>query len=196
MEFGSMDEKGLLSLFQKMKEGDRNAFSILYQHTWRRLFDLALAKTHDEDEAKDIVQDIFVALWDKRERLDIRLNVEGYLLRTTHYEVIRRLRNAMQISQKEEIYKQAIDGLSQTLEDLLLAKELRLQWETEIAKLPQKQREIYSLHYQLSYSITEIARELGIAEQTVKNQLVSANKKIRPIMESSLMIMMCLWSAY
>lgn len=183
-----MQDIGLLTLFHKVKAGDKEAFGMLYHQTWRDLFDLAFTKTKDEDEAKDIVQDIYIRLWENRERLNIWENVEGYLFLATKREVIRRLQTALQTTQRQELYKEAIEDISLAVDDLLLAKELHLKWEAEIAKLPQKQREIYSLHYLLAYSITEIASELGIAEQTVKNQLVSANKKIRPVMDAGLLL--------
>lgn len=183
-----MHDIELLALFRKIKAGDTEAFSILYHQTWRDLFDLALAKTKDEDEAKDIVQDIYIRLWEKRDRLDIWENVGGYLFRATKREVIRRLQVALQTVQRQTLYKEAVESISIAVDDLLLAKELHTQWELEIAKLPHKQREIYSRYYLFAYSITEIASELGIAEQTVKNQLVSANKKIRLVMDASLLL--------
>ncbi len=187
-EIERMQDTGLLALFQKIKAGDTAAFNALYHQTWRELFDLAFAKTKDEDEAKDIVQDIYIKLWEKRGRLDIWENVAGYLRRATKREVIRRLQVALQTTQRQTLYKEAIESIAIAVDDLLLAKELHTQWESEIAKLPQKQREIYSRYYLFAYSITEIASELGIAEQTVKNQLVSANKKIRVVMDASLFI--------
>ncbi|KGE14466.1 RNA polymerase sigma factor [Sphingobacterium deserti] len=182
-----MDDRQLLVLFSDVKEGNRQAFSFLYEHTWRRVYDLALAKTRDEAEAKDILQEIYIRLWDKREQLIIQTNLEAYLYRMTKHEIIRRMETSLSVAKKTDIYRLAIDQLSHSLDSSLEAKELRLKWQDEIAKLPEKQRDIYKLHYEQDYSIREIAQEMGVAEQTVKNQLVTANRKIRMVMEASLL---------
>lgn len=183
-----MDDRELLELFHCLQRGNRDAFEKLYRHTWRNLFDLAVTKTKDKEEAEDIVQEIFTRLWDKRENIQIHTNVGAYLYRMAKHEIIRRIQTSIAVNRKEEIYQRAIEELSITLEDSLLAKELQARWKKEIAKLPDKQREIYIRHYELGHSIAEIAVELGIAEQTVKNQLGSAKKRIRSVMELGLLV--------
>ncbi|MFD1770484.1 RNA polymerase sigma factor [Sphingobacterium suaedae] len=182
-----MNDTQLLELFLRVKQGDRNAFTTLYSSCWRVVYDLAFLKTRDEDEAKDILQEIFVNLWEKRTRLTIQSNVQAYLYRMAKHEIIRRLEASLSLSRKTDIYRAAVEELSHSLDASIEAKELKQRWDAEIAKLPQRQREIYTLHYERDYTIRDIALELGIAEQTVKNQLVAANKKIRQVMELGLL---------
>ncbi|SJN19175.1 RNA polymerase sigma factor [Sphingobacterium sp. JB170] len=181
-----MDSKELFQLFVNVKSGDHKSFDLLYHHTWRPLFDLAISKTKDEQEAKDIVQEVYAKVWNKRESLEIHTSIGAYLYKMTKHEVIYRMRSAMLVLEKQDLYKYALEELSTSLEDDLLVKELKEQWEAEIRKLPVKQRDIYIRFHKFDHSISEIARELGIAEQTVKNQLVTAKKKIRPVIEASL----------
>nr|MDX3917485.1 sigma factor [Pseudosphingobacterium sp.] len=71
--FGSTLEE----LFQRTKAGDSVAFTALYRHTWQKLYQLALRKTQSDEEAKDIVQEIYIQLWQKKESIDIRGSVEA-----------------------------------------------------------------------------------------------------------------------
>lgn len=173
--FGSILEE----LFQRTKAGDSVAFTALYRHTWEKLYQLALRKTQAEEEAKDIVQEIYIQLWQKKESIHIRGSVEAYLYSMTKYEIVKRIQNALKDEAHRFDYRQLIDDFSISGDQHIFANELETQLNKEVDALPTKQQHIYRLHQEDNRSTQEIAQELGLAEQTVKNQLVHAKRKIR-----------------
>lgn len=166
-------------LFERTKAGDTIAFTALYKHTWQKLYQLAFRKTQDEEEAKDIVQDTYIQLWQKRESIHIQGSVEAYLYAMTKYELVRRMQRSLNDEAHRFDYRQLIDTLSAAGDQQVFAEELEAQLKKEINALPSKQQHIYRLHQEDNLSTGEIAQELGLAEQTVKNQLGHAKRKIR-----------------
>jgi len=172
---GSISEE----LFERTKAGDSVAFTALYRHTWQKLYQLALRKTQDEEEAKDIVQDVYIQLWQKKESIHIHGSAEAYLYSMAKYELIRRAQRFLKDEAHRFDYRQLIDTFAAADDQHLFAEELETQLKKEVDALPTKQQHIYRLHQEDQLSTEEIAHELGIAEQTVKNQLVHAKRKIR-----------------
>src|SRR5690606_6197388 len=105
--------------------------------------------------------------------------VVAYLNRINKYEIIRRIRLFLKANQQQYYYNQLIDSLVGPSYQAIFADELQQQLETEIAALPERQQLIFKLHSENNYTTRQIAEELDIAEQTVKNQLVHAKRKIR-----------------
>lgn len=166
-------------LFEHSKAGDSVAFTSLYRYTWQKLYQLAFRKTQDEEEAKDIVQDIYIQLWQKKENIHIQGSVEAYLYSMTKYELVRRMQRSLKDEAHRFDYRQLIDTLTHADDQQLFAEELEAQLKKEVDALPTKQQHIYRLHQEDNLSTEEIAQELGLAEQTVKNQLGHAKRKIR-----------------
>jgi RNA polymerase sigma factor (sigma-70 family) len=183
-----MYDQNLLQLYEAIKDGNSQAFEEFYKLTWYPLYQIAWSKTKDDDEAKDIVQDLYIRLWDKRDHINIQSNPTAYLRAMLRNEIVKRLRAALDLQQKKDLYADSIQDLSDSIEEILLTKELEQRFAREVAKLPPKQKEIYLLYYVSGLSAGEIASNLAIAEQTVKNQLVSAKKKLRTLVEGMALI--------
>lgn len=179
-------------LFQRAQTGDRAAFTALYHQTWEVLYQLAFNKTQDEEESKDIVQDIYIQLWQKIASLELRGSVEGYLYSMVKYEIIRRMRQFMKHQQDKYDYQYLIDSVTAPLYQSIFADELRQSLEAEISALPEKQQRILRLHCEDDYAVGDIAKEMNIAEQTVKNQLVHARRKLRASLKASVLSMILL----
>src|SRR5690606_18412305 len=76
-----------------LKEGNEEAFSKIFNRYQSLLFDFAYKRIHDKDEAKDIVQEIFVRLWNNRADLEIRISLRSYLYRAVLNEMLNALRH-------------------------------------------------------------------------------------------------------
>src|SRR5690606_17413492 len=83
----------LSELFFKIKEDDNRAFDELYLRTWKKLYIKAFSKLKIEDIAKDIVQEVFVDLWNKRHSREIN-NLEAYLAQSVKFKVLDQFRKA------------------------------------------------------------------------------------------------------
>jgi RNA polymerase sigma-70 factor (family 1) len=159
---------------------DKNkAFELAFNQYWQPLFRQAYKKIQSEEMAKDLVQEVFIALWDNFGKIDDRMQLLPYLygiLRNKvlqHYEKNEvRLRYAMTVAANPEVS-------SPSAYNLLLGKELQYIIKDEIEKMPDRMREIYLLKKDDQLSAREIAEKLSISEQTVKNQLLSAANRLR-----------------
>ncbi|WP_256010876.1 RNA polymerase sigma factor [Desertivirga xinjiangensis] len=151
---------------------------IAYEQYWEMLFDIAFFKTGDTEVAKDIVQDVFIGLWNNIS--SIRLDeIKFYLLRSLRNRVINYYRNAGVRHKHMDLYLQTLSEAEEQTFGNLTAKELQKLIDTEIRLLPEKMGEIVRLSCIEDYSHTEIADMLSLSTQTVKNQLSSGRKRLK-----------------
>lgn len=153
---------------------DLKDFENIYIHHWEKLYAFCFRMTRDEHVSQNIVQDIFTDLWERREDLNI-LAIENYLFRAAKNQVLKEYRkkrfDTTVIEEKFEDY--FIDHLP-TFETELLDKLYAL-----LDNLPGKRKEILVMNKIKEMGIDQIATELKISRQTVKNQISSALKQLR-----------------
>lgn len=169
-------------LWERVKQDDDPAaFSVLFERYWEEMFSVAYRRIADEEAAKDIVQNILIHTWENRRRITVEGSLSPYLFTALKYSVIR------------HIYKtarQGVTGLPLSVYNLPDEKEvadndlrefegLQEKIRFEIAAMPDRMREVFILNYEQRLSIKEIAWHLSISEQTVKNQLHTALKRLR-----------------
>lgn len=164
-------------LLDLLKAGDHRAFDELYNRHWKALYQTAYAVLRDESACMDILQDIFVWLWEHRSHL-VLSTVRGYLTMAVKYKAsnyIRRLHQQRLFSGQVAVPEPApADGeLSVELKEL---KAIVLHF-TE--HLPDRCREVFLLSRNEYLSNREIAQRLGISEKTVENQITTALKRLR-----------------
>ncbi|NLR80207.1 RNA polymerase sigma factor [Chitinophaga eiseniae] len=167
--------------WDKVTQDDPAAFTPLFEKYWEEMFSIAYRRLKDESQAKEIVQNIFIHCWDHRHHIQVTQNLAPYLLTALKYSIVRHLyRSAKKgvmelplsvfnIPDEEKNYEQdwqEFDQLQQTI---------RL----EVANMPGRMREIFILSREQELSIREIAMRLSLSEQTVKNQLHTALKRLR-----------------
>lgn len=171
------DEERLIS---SLKKGDKIAFEFLYDQYWKQLFGVALKFLGSPDESKDIVQELFVELWMKKDFLLIKTSLSGYL----HKALKNRILNTIRSKTVKEKYvnllmKESLNQNFEETEHYLNFKALDKAFQNEIDALPEKCAQIFRLNKIENYSIPEIAKKLDLSPQTVKNQLQKATKRIR-----------------
>jgi RNA polymerase sigma-70 factor (ECF subfamily) len=110
-------------LLAAMREGDSAAFHALYSRYWQQVLHFAYQKTNDLMLAEDIVQDIFVSLWQRREELVITSNLRSYLMVSIKYRMIKLLDRQRSIRLQEDL--SALDVLDDSTQELLEFDELR-----------------------------------------------------------------------
>jgi RNA polymerase sigma-70 factor (family 1) len=166
-------------LWRLVKDGDTKAFSELYEKYWLLLYNAVYWRVCSEDAAKDIIQNVFISLWEKRSAIDIRENVEGYLKVAAKHSVLNYFKAE---ETRAKHYKHAVAAFTEgvnIIEETIRDKELNNIYREEIARLPEKMREIFVLSRQQGLTAEQIAVQLDLSPQTVKNQLTSALKKMR-----------------
>ncbi|PPK99622.1 RNA polymerase sigma factor [Parapedobacter indicus] len=187
INYWELEDEELIPL---IKAGDDNAFSLLYVRYSNLLFRHALSMLKDEEEAKDAIQDVFTALWEKHEELEIRGSVSGYLYIATRHAVLKILQNG----KRSEEFIATLIRISETQESTADAevqvKELAAIIEAEVAKLPRKMREVFLLSRKHHLTHREIAQKLNLSEYTVKRQTSNALTILRKTLGNLVSIMM------
>lgn len=168
-------DRDLLLLLQ---QGDEQAFTELYDRYWKKLFVIAANRVHNLEDAEEIVQDIFTALWRRRGSLDITSDLSAYLAVSVKYRVIKLLDKYYH--QQQYIDSIVIhDQIDDSTRERLAFDELREQLAVYVNQLPEKCRLVFQLSRDAGYSHKQIADELGIAEKTVEAHLGKAFKTLR-----------------
>lgn len=172
-------EANQLLLFERIKNGDERSFELLYDLYWEPLYIHALIMLEDEHLAKDVVQELFIQLWNKREKLDVTQNLKSYLYASARNAVISKMRKSKRRSQIEkELERNYTDADLHTL-NKLEEKDLINIIDTCIETLPLKMKEVFILSRKEHLTTKEISDRLGTAETTVKKQLSNGLKTIR-----------------
>ncbi|PTS95203.1 RNA polymerase sigma-70 factor [Pedobacter sp. HMWF019] len=162
-----------------LKEGQHTAFEELYNRYWKKILHLAVQKTGDLIEAENIVQDIFVSLWKRREVLTINSSFNNYLVVSVKYRVIKWLDKQRSKRLYEGNAIAHYDVLDDSTQQYLEFQELRSRLEKVLATLPEKSLIIYKMNKDEGMSHHQIATELGMTEKAVNSHLVRTKKVLR-----------------
>ncbi|AGA80739.1 RNA polymerase sigma factor [Echinicola vietnamensis] len=163
-------------LYQRLKQADHRAFDLLFDRYWKRLFEYAYKMLQDREQAEDVVQEVFVQLWENASNREIQ-HLSGYFFRAVKYQVANTVRNK----------KWHVDWDSLELEGIMLTEEteqpqdtkLLQQLEQRIEQLPPKCKEIFYLNKKHGYTAKEIAASLNISPRTVEGHLQRALKSLK-----------------
>ena len=166
-------------ILKRFKEGDVEAFDAIYNNYSKKLFHFALALIKDEDISKDLVQEVFVNLWEKRGQVNLNLNFDNYIF-TIVYNSIRKF------FRKKSIETKFIDQLSknspeiiESVDGIVIYNELLELATRTIENLPPKRKAVYKLSRQEGLKIKEIADKLNISTRTAENHLAKALKYLK-----------------
>ncbi|QNN44582.1 RNA polymerase sigma factor [Pedobacter roseus] len=166
-------------LFLLTKKGNHRAYAILYERYWAILFRYARKILQNDEEARDVVQDVFVMLWSKAENLEIQISLSSFLYAATRNSILK-------IFQRGKVKDSYLNSLSafiatenNTTDHLVRDRELAKRIEFEIAALPPKMRAVFELSRRSYLSHREIATQMEISDKTVKKQMANALKILR-----------------
>lgn len=162
------DEEALQALFTK----------IFKEHEYR-LYTLILRLTKSDLYTKDVIQEVFLKLWENRHSIHDIENMESWLYRLTENKVIDFLRKAAANDRLKEAIWNNITLLRDETESLVAVKEYYQIIQKAIDQLPPQRKLIYQLNREKGLSYKEIAGKLHISKHTVKNQLSLAVHSIR-----------------
>lgn len=162
-----------------MQQGDEKSFTEIFNRYWKTILVVAANKTGDLDEAEEIVQDIFISLWNRREQLQLTSSLKNYLTVSVKYQVIKTLAKKSSFQKFADHSLHTYDLLDDSTQEWLEFEELRHRLSELVTELPEKCRLVYQLSRDSGYSQKQIAEELGISEKTVEAHLGKALKTLR-----------------
>ncbi|WP_428328345.1 RNA polymerase sigma factor [Mucilaginibacter sp.] len=161
-----------------LKQDDTTAFNAIYKRYSKPVYTYLLHKLKDQDICNDVLQDIFVNVWEKRGELDIDTSLKAYLFQAARFKII-------DIYRRDVKYQKYLSGLADYIVDHSLITDRidqrkKLQdIEVAVNKMPEKMREIFILSRFKHQSTNAIASKTNLSNQTVKNQISKALRILR-----------------
>jgi RNA polymerase sigma-70 factor (ECF subfamily) len=166
-------------LLALLNSGDGAAFTEIYDRFSGLLYVYAFKLCGDEDNARDMLQDIFVSLWDRREQLVLRGALAGYLYSAVRFRFLKDVEKSKVRHQYSRAFL-AEFGEELTADDYIGEKELIALIEQYVKDLPPQMQRVFTLSRLQHRTNPEIAEELGISEKTVRNLVSESLKTLKP----------------
>ncbi len=154
-------------LVKGLNKSCQKTFEAIYQQYWEILYQAAYNRLRDQEAVEDVVQEIFMDLWNRRRQVQIKSNLKAYLLTAVKYQVIKKM-DAERIKREQEVTDVEVAYFQQ---DILEFEDLYQQLEMAIDKLPAKSRLIFTMSRMEGLSTEEIADKLQLSPQTIHNRM-------------------------
>lgn len=161
-----------------LAEDDQAAFDALYERYFTRLFNYAYQKTEDRFTAQEVVQELFIHLWQQRRQLTITGTVSGYAFASAKHLIIDQYRRQTTRSRHADAFANGQSAVSNQTEEQVRVDELLEHYERSLGLLPEKCRQVFVLSRQ-GFTNREIARQLAISEKTVEQHITKALRLLR-----------------
>ncbi len=170
-----------IALLARVLNGDETGLAVLLDRHWRSLVRYSLSILDDVDAAEDVVQEMFVRLWEQRETWGLEGSVLGLLFRITRNLSLDEQRR--QGARKRAADKALNINNQSCPAEFVQHKEIEAAFQVALANLPQRRRDVFLLVRQHGLSYRETAEALSIAPQTVANHLAMAVADLRKALE-------------
>ena len=165
-------------LFELIKKDDTTAFRELYHRYWTVLVNTAYKRLDSIEKAEDIVQTIFIDLYQRRETIALSHSLKAYLNQALKFKVLNEFRS----DALKEKYRRSVffyDVCKNVLAEDLEAKELHGKIHKILNELPEKCRQVFLLSRKENKSNSDISRDLNISVSTVEKHIGKALKTFR-----------------
>ncbi|MFZ1688455.1 MAG: RNA polymerase sigma-70 factor [Flavobacteriales bacterium] len=162
--------------FQRIANGDRTAFEELFRTHYRPLCAFGNSYLKDRDRSEDLVQELFVKLWNERERLAVNTSLKSYLFAAVRNRCLNEVSKVVRMRPLNEDVHDAPDETGRDEEEHTW-RSARVQ--AAIEALPEERRKVFKLSRNEGLKYQEIAQHLGISVKTVENQMGKALKTLR-----------------
>ncbi len=166
-------------LVERLKKGEVRAFRKIYDRYYKPIYAIALKYLKSKSLAEDAVHDVFIKLWDYRDKLDSSQSLKGFLFTSAKNHVLNKIRDDKRAEQKNKDYGQLRPvSKNNTSNKLTLKNYYQVFWEC-LKKLPDGKRKVFELKMNQDLTNKEIADQLDVSVNTVKSQYYKASKFIK-----------------
>ena len=179
-------------LFHRIQKGDEKAFTIAYELYNKLIYVLSYRYLMDEERAKDVVQYVFVKLWEYRAELNIGISLKNFLFTMAKNYILNLIRNENTALEKQYEIAQQVLGYEDDLVEKLERREQMSLFYQALAKLPEQKKRICVMKIREEMSNKEIAERLNVSINTVKTHYAEALKLLRRELLKLLMIIIIL----
>lgn len=185
-------------LLMQIADDNRQAFTMLYRRYWEDLFITAAKALRGKEEAADVVQDVFLSFWNRRNELNIQGSLAAYLHTSVRYKCIHYIeKNITRRDYLLQLAEVEVSNSSANAEINLQLKEMQQTINETVAKMPPKMQEVYKLSRQEHLSYKEISEHMSISVETVKKHIQHALHLIRTnLPPSTFLVILILFSQH
>lgn len=176
-------------LIQLIKKGNKDGFEQLFNRYWESLFAAAMHRLQSEERAKDVLQELFTDLWEKRESLNIH-NVGGYLFTALKHRIINHIKAETAREKYEQMTIRYYETNGLATEHQFSQRYLEEEMDRKVQELPDRCREVFELSRKKQLSHKEIGERLDISPKTVENHIGRALKVLRPHLRKVVMVLL------
>lgn len=177
----------------KIKHGDEQAFELLYRKFYARLCAFSNKFLNDPEIAREVVQEVFIKIWENREDIDPDDSLKSYLFKIAQNMSLNILRKRKTESGYAEIYRLVyIEKSEPSVLESLMTKELEENILKSISRLPLQCRKIFELSRTEGLKYKEIAETLDISIKTVETQMSKAFRSLRTELSDYISVLMLL----
>jgi RNA polymerase sigma-70 factor (ECF subfamily) len=171
-------------ILQRMIEGDENAFKYFFDTYYDNLCNFVNSYLRDEILSEDVVQSIFIYLWEKKDSLSSDCSIKSYLYTASKNKSLNQIRNIKNKNRiVEELLTQSELISDEKTDQFLEFEELETIISNAINGLPAQCKAIYQLSRDEGLTNKEISKKLGITVKTVENQMTIAIRKIKDFLQ-------------
>jgi RNA polymerase sigma-70 factor (ECF subfamily) len=172
-------------LVKRLIENDKNALDGLYHYYYPRLYYFIKGFLKVEDEVDDVIQDVFVKLWENRNNITSVETFNSWVFTVTKNEVISLFRSKIKKAEFETRIRETVIQTESFTDTMLEYNEIKGRVDQLIEQLPEKRRQIFKLSREQGLSQKEIANQLGISVKTVEDHMMHAIRFMRENLKSS-----------
>lgn len=177
---------------ESFKQGCELSFRLIYDRYHQILYRYSLSVAASEFDAEEAVQETFIQFFKNRDKIDTPAGIYPYLFSLTKRFLIIRFRQKVVKAKYNQHLEINWNGATNSTEDIIRERDLHSLLERYVNMLPPKQKQVYQLRREKGLSYDEISIILGISINTVKNHLIAASKKIKPIIEKHYLSCFCI----
>lgn len=170
-------------LFSLLQNDDEKAFTELYERYWKKLLIRGNLLLHSQEDAEELVHDIFVSLWKKRKTIHILNSFHTYIAAMLQYGCFHVLATRKK-RQSEAMTEDAGEAADLSTQEWLDFNDLRAELEAAVRRLPEKCQLVFRLSREQSLSDKEIAEKLDLSVNTVRTQMHRALHKLKTSLNS------------
>ncbi len=164
-------------IYAKIKNGDQQAFKSFFDAHHQSLFFFLTGKGIAPQEAEDLIQQAFVYIWEKRERIDEHKSLKAYLFQIAYSRMLNLIRDNRKFDDHEPVseLKQTTDNPASNIEN----EELNAIIERAVSSMPEKRQHVFRLCFLQEFTYKEAAEFLEVSAKTVENHMGMALKDLR-----------------
>ncbi|RZL35895.1 MAG: RNA polymerase sigma-70 factor [Pedobacter sp.] len=182
------DKEGLDPDFLRLKADDVLAYELIYNKYAKLLLRHAFSKTSDKIAAEELVQNIFISLWENRQKLEV-INGQSYLYSALKFSIINHYRSLVVQNRYEDYIKVNAPITEDTASQNFEEKELSQQVELALNQLPEKTQAVFRLSRMEHQSNKEISSQLNISEKAVEYHITQSLKWLRQFLKKGVLFL-------